>query len=329
MTTAFGIEVPSELPGFGPRYTAYLEEVRKRVRQALADAPEPAQILPFFERGKGLRALVTLAAAEAATGEVEPAFPAAEAIELLHGAAIFHDDIIDEAAQRRGLTALHVQAGLGSALVLGDYVMLLAFSRIGRAAAELGPARCLRAMEVLNECARECCRGQVQELLTSQAAETEEEYERLVAHKTGAQFVAAAVLGAILGGAPEAHVAALREYATNLGVAFQIRDDVLDLEGRSDLLGKPVGNSLAHGRPMLPLILLRKATGRPVPRWGSGEDSTRSIVRLLRRHGVLAQIERMLEVRSRRAIAALEALEASEGRKVLEAIADYATRRDR
>jgi len=313
-------------------YGRSLRQVRNYLLDAAADAPIGTSLVPFFERGKALRAAIVLAATDAAGGDSSRMVPAAAAVEFLHAAALVHDDIIDAAERRRGLPSLHTQLGIGPAIVLGDYVMLLAFSRLGSCGAAFGAERTLAALQLLRDCAMLCCRGQTEELMLPSEPDHETLYFRIIARKTGAQFVAAALLGAILHGAAPETRALLEEYAMNMGIAFQIRDDMLDLLGAPEEMGKPVGNSWAENRPMLPLIYLNEV----VPDLGLNFGTTKpwhltlaALAELLNEHHVLDRVEETLSSYRDRALRALTMLPTSEGVRVLTALGEYAVSRDR
>jgi geranylgeranyl pyrophosphate synthase len=314
------------------RYDESLRQVRDDLQDAVAEAPHGALLRPFFTRGKGLRAMMVLAATDAAGGDSARLVPAAVAIELLHAAALFHDDIIDGAEQRRGFPSLHVQVGIGPAIVLGDYLMLLAFSRLSAPANDFDAERTVAALQLLRDCAMLCCRGQVEELVLPAEEDPEQLYFRIVSRKTGAQFVAAASLGALLEGAPPEKQAWLEKYAMNLGIAFQIKDDMLDILGTPEEMGKPRGNSWAEGRPMLPLIYLNQAAapvGTKLCTVTSRPAGLPRIADLLQECHILDRIEATLACYRDRALRALRMLPPSEGVAALAALAEYAVNRNR
>ena len=150
--------------------------------------------------------------------------PAAVSIELLHLASLVHDDIIDDAAERRGVPALHVAVGSDRALVLGDLLIVSAFEELTRARPRLPPD----AVGRLAQAARACCTGELEELGDGTGAISEDAYLRIVAKKTGSLFAASAALAAIVAGADADAIAALSALGTELGVAYQIRDDLHD-----------------------------------------------------------------------------------------------------
>jgi len=292
-------------------YAPHVERTRCSLLRRLTDAPAAQVVRPYFERGKMLRAYLVFASASAVGGEPSSVAMAAEAIELLHGASLFHDDIIDCAAERRGLPSLHERIGVGPALVVGDYLLLHAFAVLAEARECHPLPRVLEATDTLNDLARRCCRGQFDELGAGPWI-PEEEYLAIVRGKTAAPFVGAGVLGALLGGGDGAGVACIRQYAEALGVAFQIGDDLLDLVGQPGALGKPAGNSLDRGRPLLPLIYLRAGAaaeaqaGSPAPL----EDAVDrpEIVRLLTERGILDRVRDVQRVHYERALEALTGL---------------------
>jgi len=304
-----------------------IERCRRRLVSRLRNAPAGAALGEYLGRGKMLRASLVFLSCAAVGGDPERALMAAEAIELIHGGSLVHDDLIDEADERRGLPALHRRVGESAALVLGDYLLIRAFDALGEARG-LHPAdRVLEALRTLSHLAQECCRGQLEELDLSDQPVSEEGYLSIIRGKTAAPFMAASVLGALLGGGTDEEIARLRQYGLSLGIAFQIYDDVLDVAGAEDALGKPVGNSLAHGRPMLPLIYLRQDGAseealRQVRRAGSPLDR---VMGLLEAHGVLDRVRATQEAFIDAAIASVAGFAPSTDVEILRALPIQAT----
>jgi geranylgeranyl pyrophosphate synthase len=293
-------------------------------------------LYPYFARGKMLRASLVFAAATAVDGSrPDDVMMAAAAIELLHGASLIHDDIVDHAATRRGLPALHQQLGVGPALVVGDHLLLLAFAALGEARACHPPGRVLDALDTLNALARDCCRGQFDELRAGRWM-TEQAYLAVVRGKTGAPFVAAGVLGAVLGGGTPSEIAHIRAFAQELGVAYQIGDDLLDLLGDPNMLGKPVGNSLALGRAMLPLIYLGQARAEalrtsvgeaaamPSASAAATDERRRGLAQLLQREGILDRVRRVQQAHVDAAFIAADNLSNTAGVDALHGLASRA-----
>ena len=203
--------------------------------------------------GKRLRPLVLLLAGRAYTSDIDSLVTAAAGVELLHTASLVHDDSIDRAALRRGRPTLNSSLSSGAVILIGDF--LFAQSAI-LAAATQSP----RVVGIFASSLGDICDGQLREMIDAHRVEqSRDEYERRIYGKTAALFAGAAEMGAVLGGAPESHIAALRGYGADLGMAFQIMDDVLDLREETAGLGKPAGNDLLQGTVTLPTMIYAQA----------------------------------------------------------------------
>jgi geranylgeranyl diphosphate synthase type I len=201
--------------------------------------------------GKHVRAAVALVAAEACGASVEAAVPGAVAIELVHNFSLLHDDVIDGDRQRRHRSTVWAEFGVGAAIIAGDALAVLAMEVLlehpnpyaPRAAIEL--ARGTQAM----------IDGQADDIaFESRPLVSVEECLRMGERKTGALLSCAAALGAILAGAPEASVQAMRDYGRHLGIAFQAVDDLLGIWGDPSVTGKPVGSDLRQHKKTLPVV---------------------------------------------------------------------------
>ncbi|MFC7237187.1 polyprenyl synthetase family protein [Saliphagus sp. GCM10025317] len=190
--------------------------------------------------GKRVRPTVTVLACETVGGEASDAVDFGVGIELVHTASLVVDDIIDRSALRRGTTSAWSELGYGPAIITSDGLLGEAFALFSS-----DPA----AMQVVSEAMVELGVGEATELEAK--PETEAEYMTLARRKTGALFRAAAELGAIAADADTFTVEALGEYAERVGVAFQIRDDVLDAVADPEALGKPTGHDAVMERPSL------------------------------------------------------------------------------
>jgi geranylgeranyl pyrophosphate synthase len=220
--------------------------------------------------GKRFRPVLTLASAEAvaAAAEIDEAaardraLPAACAIEFIHTYSLVHDDLpaMDNDTLRRGRPTSHVVFGEGMAILAGDGLLTLAFEIMGSDSEQTGsdPARRLRAIGVIARAAGATgmVGGQAIDLqAVGRGGQLDADSLRAMhARKTGALITAAAVSGAILAGAPDALVGAIRKYAVELGLAFQIVDDILDVEGEAAALGKTAGKDAAAGKPTYPAL---------------------------------------------------------------------------
>jgi geranylgeranyl diphosphate synthase type II len=250
-------------------------EVDTALERYLPEAPAcPARVgdamrYSLFAGGKRLRPILALAAAEAiaaAHGEAVDegrarALPAACALELIHTYSLVHDDLpaMDNDTLRRGRPTSHVVFGEGQAILAGDALLTEAFALMAREPDDPGLApRKLRAIRIVAEAAGACgmVGGQAIDLdaAGSGASFDGEGLRAMHARKTGALIRAAAAAGAVMAGATDSQLAAIETFASHLGLAFQIVDDILDVEGASQDLGKTAGKDAAAGKPTYPAL---------------------------------------------------------------------------
>ena len=182
----------------------------------------------MVSEAKLLRATLVLASGSPLGASSSALIPAAVSIELLHLASLVHDDIIDEATERRGVPALHLAMGHDRALVVGDLLIVAAFDVIGQMRVAVPAEVFAGSVEALSEGAQRCCSGQIEELDTRDQMLSEDRYLDVVAKKTGSLFSVAASLGGLAAGAGDEDLATLATIGTELGVAYQIRDDLRD-----------------------------------------------------------------------------------------------------
>jgi len=226
----------------------YLERRRSLVAEQLeatVDAVEPDTLGEqlghvVLAGGKRVRPTVTVLVCEALGGEPEDAVDFAVGIELVHNASLVIDDIIDESDLRRGSDSAWAAFGHGPAIIASDGLLGEAFALFSSDE---------RAMQVVAEAMVELGEGEASELVEEPTSEGE--YMTLARRKTGALFRAAAELGAIAADADAYTVEAVGDYAERVGVAFQMRDDVLDATADTEKLGKPAGQDAAMERPSL------------------------------------------------------------------------------
>lgn len=213
-----------------------------------------------FAGGKRLRPVLTMAAAGAAGGEPSRVLPAACAIELIHAYSLIHDDLpaMDNDDFRRGKPTSHRVFGEAIAILAGDALLTLAFELMAKNVPDDpdGPARVLRVIAEIAGAAGTAgmIGGQVADTLFADQEVDPATLEYIHRHKTGALYRAAVRSGAILAGAGEDTLRSLTEYADYLGLAFQIRDDILDVEGDQAKLGKPVGSDKRNKKATYPRL---------------------------------------------------------------------------
>jgi geranylgeranyl diphosphate synthase type II len=236
----------------------YFAERRRLVDVALDECLPPATAYPpaiheamrysVFAGGKRLRPLLVVAGAEAAGGEIAHVLPAACAFELIHTYSLIHDDLpaMDDDDYRRGRLTSHKVYGEAVAILAGDALLTHALGLVA-ANAGLGKATaegCLRALAEIAEAAGTAgmIGGQVVDVQSEGSGGSAETLEYIHTHKTGALIRAALRVGAILAGARAPLLEALTRYAERLGLAFQVVDDILDVEGSLETLGKTAGS---------------------------------------------------------------------------------------
>jgi geranylgeranyl pyrophosphate synthase len=236
-------------------YQLVVEDLAKVRRQldsvAEVDHPPLAEMLRhILEGGKGIRPALNLLSGKFYNYNLDLLLPMATAIELMHTATLVHDDAIDKSAVRRGKPTVNEVWGEERAVLLGDYV----FARAGEFAADTGN---LRVIKLFSQTLQTISSGEIVQADDAfKLEQTRQHYLERIAGKTASLFSLATISGAILSEAPEDSIKILNDYGFNLGVAFQIVDDILDFAGTEEEMGKPIGSDLAQGTLTLPAMLL-------------------------------------------------------------------------
>ncbi len=279
-------------------------------------------------RGKRLRAQLTLLAARLC-GRVTPAaYQLAAVLELFHAATLLHDDVLDEASRRRHRRTLNDHFGNSVAVLAGDYL----FTQVMRVAfAELPP----RVQTELARTAQQVCLGEIAEQrFRGRVSLTAQQYQQVIAQKTASLFAACGAGGAMLADATPRQVERLRCFGLNVGLAFQIQDDLLDLTSRPGRIGKPVGADFKAGYLTLPVILglrqlrvqRRQALLRALRQGEAGLSKVRSLLAGTEAFGRTAAAARDLVQTAERS---LDGFPASPAKRQLLALARLAVERDR
>ncbi|WP_311519090.1 polyprenyl synthetase family protein [uncultured Actinomyces sp.] len=307
-----------------------------RVEQLLTDSVKGSddlihELLSHLAKagGKRLRPALTLICAHLGS-EGQPAsdqiVAAATAVELTHLATLYHDDVMDAAPQRRGVTATQLQWGNNRAILAGDVL----FSRASLLVSKLGQ----RIIEYHAQTFERLCMGQLHETFGPGDADLVDFYIQVLADKTGSLIAASAVFGGWLSDADDALVDAVRVFGERVGVAFQIADDVIDFASDEALTGKSAGTDLVEGVVTMPVLLLRRrAEAGLLDEDGkklladiddgdlTDDDLLASVVERLKHHEVLDETR----VKAREwADLALEALEPIPDSPVKEALVQFA-----
>ena len=223
--------------------------------------------------GKRVRPAVALLSGRMGDYSLDHLVPLAASIELLHSATLVHDDVIDAAPTRRGRATANSLAGNAASVMVGDYMFAHAAELIARTG----------NIDVIRLFARtlmEMATGELhQDLGAYSYGQGMREYFNRIYGKTASLFATAAQGGAMVSGLDEAQALSLREYGENLGMAFQIVDDILDFTGDSSEMGKPAGSDLMQGTLTLPALLLieRNPASNPVKRYFDGRNKTKNL----------------------------------------------------
>lgn len=304
----------------GQRWPDTTDQLSAIVRYALLPA------------GKLLRPIMTLQCAEAVGGDVRRLLPAALGMEYLHVATLVHDDIIDADEFRRGRPAVPVAYGLSNAILAGDHLIFSAFASIVEGDVGASAAHVVAAVGVLAEAGKDLCRGQVVEADMARDLEAGvAAYHRMVSLKTGALFRAVCHIGALLGGADAALASRFARYGVHVGVAFQIRDDLLAYAAPERANGKPATSDLSNGRPTLPLLLAYESGTRAqrrllmdiLSRGHAGIDELTQVGDVLRATGAMERARAQMAAHAESAHAELVGLTASPSVDVLAGIAHW------
>lgn len=306
-----------------------LDEVETTI-QAVAnvDFPFQAELLSYCLQGGGkrIRPVLTLLAGKLFDYNRDAVLPMATAIELMHTATLVHDDAIDHSAVRRGRTTVNIVWGEEIAILLGDYL----FARAGEFATNTGN---LDVVRLFTQTLAIISSGEINQAHNAfNLNQTRQQYIDRIFGKTASLFILSTQSGAVLGHAPQAGITALREYGYNLGVAFQIVDDILDFTSTEEEMGKPIGSDLSQGTLTLPamFILERYPENNPVKSIfenRGGQDDIQRAIELVRSSTIVQDCYALASEYVSQACRHLEGLSDGAGRQRLVEIAEYVVAR--
>lgn len=302
---------------------AGLKAVNKKLHDVVrseVDVLDEASRHIIASGGKRVRPQLVLLSYLAAGGDdLEEAVPLAAAVELIHTATLVHDDINDHSLTRRGKITVHARWGRTFALLAGDYLFAKVYEMMAPYGAHYNRIMAGATVELVE--------GETLQAAAAKAGTMDREtYKRIISLKTASLFRAAATTGALLAGAGDEVVEALDEYAHNLGLTFQIVDDVLDIVGDPEKLGKPVGLDVAQGMGVS-TVAMQQQNGRK--QLEAESDPYQRLMSQLRESGA-AEVARAEAYQvAERARAALHTLPPSAARDGLEALVDAVLERDR
>lgn len=279
--------------------------------------------------GKRIRPLLALLCARAFSYQGDQHINLATVIEFLHTATLLHDDVVDMSEMRRGRPTANTRWGNPSSVLVGDFIYSRAFQLLVTIAD-------MQIMEVMATTTNKISEGEVLQLVNQHnVAASEADYLNVIHNKTAILFAAACHSAAILAAADASVQQKMHSFGLEVGMAFQLIDDVLDYSGDSAELGKNVGDDLAEGKPTLPLIYVlqhgtadEKALITEAIRDG-GLEHLESIINIVRDSGALDYTRRNAEQRIKTALACLDVVPASSYREGMEAIAQAAISRSK
>lgn len=206
--------------------------------------------------GKRMRPILILLMAKNFGEITDVTQHAAVGLELLHTASLVHDDVVDESGERRGQKSVNAMFDNKVAVLVGDYILSTALLHVSYTHSEI-------IVRHLAELGRTLSNGEILQLSNIQNSDISEEvYYQVIKQKTAALFEACAAIGALSAGAPEEEIQEAKKFGQNLGVIFQIRDDIFDYYDQANV-GKPTGNDMAEGKLTLPVIYALRSTGSP------------------------------------------------------------------
>ncbi len=272
--------------------------------------------------GKRIRPTLVMLSCEAFGGNAQDALPAAAAVEMFHNFTLLHDDIMDNASVRRGKPSVAAEWGDNVAILSGDAMMIYSYRLLSQVPAHLLP----RVMEIFTTTALQVCEGQQYDMdFETRQKVSVVEYMNMIELKTSVLLAGAAAIGAVLGGASDADSRKIYRYALELGLAFQLQDDLLDSYGREEELGKKIGGDILEGKKTC-LMLNAMSRATEEDREGlrhthlddklSPQEKIARVKEVYDRYDVPRMINQQITTRFDRALSILSTLEIPEERTV-------------
>ena len=279
--------------------------------------------------GKRVRPQLAMIASQMFGGKDEEVLPAALALEVFHNFTLLHDDVMDKADVRRGRPTVHVKWNENTAILSGDQMLIEAYKLLSGVPADKLP----RVLQLFNQMATEICEGQQYDVdFESQEHVTIDEYLKMIRLKTSVLLANALQTGAYIAGAGEQAQEALYQFGINIGLAFQIQDDILDVWGDPKTFGKAVGGDITCNKKTFVYLeairrLGNEAKGNELQQWYSQvlEDNTEKIAavkEIFEQLDVRAACEKVVEDYTQKALALLNQLPQNQATEQLRKLAD-------
>jgi octaprenyl-diphosphate synthase len=312
---------------------ADLEKVEREIGlESVASVEAINYINQYLQAGGGkrLRPILVLLSGRLLGDANDSLIRMAAVVEMIHTATLVHDDVIDLAKTRRGRPSINVVWGNHTSVLAGDWLYMQAFQLALR-------ERHFPTLDLLINLTQMMVEGELLQLeRIGKIAVTEADYMELIDRKTASLFAACARLGAISAGAGEAVEMQMGDYAWNLGIAFQLVDDILDFTSREKILGKPVGNDLREGKVTLPLIYAletadaeeRKLVETVLADGSYDQVPFSKILHILNRHQGIERAQERAQAFTEKARAIIAQFPPSPYQRALTAVTDLVTARD-
>lgn len=327
------MDVKQELKKRADFFNQQLEKYLKNGKpDALYDA---ARYLPLAG-GKRLRPCLAMISCEIVNGDITRVIPLSVSLELIHNFTLVHDDIMDKSKLRRNIPAVHIKFGEPTAIIAGDLLFTKAFEAMHHTQGDLSVFKNVEFG--LIDCIREICEGQELDIeFEKRQIVSEDEYIEMILKKTAVFFMYAAESGAILGGGARDQSQALNEYGKNLGLAFQIHDDYLDISSSEETLGKDIGNDIRNGKKTLIAVhSLHNAQGEDKKNLNNvfgnknaTEPQIKQVFQLFKKTGSIEYAKKTAINYCEKAKKQLEIFPDSNAKQILLGLADYSIKREK
>jgi geranylgeranyl diphosphate synthase, type II len=330
------------LTGVNSRFKTLYEKERLKIEERLNDALKNRKPHSLYKPaayvlasgGKRLRPLLVLFSVKAAGGKLNKAYNAAVAVELLHNFTLVHDDIMDNADKRRGRLTLHKKYDLSTAILAGDSLLSIAYEFLMKDSGD----RIEEVLESFTKGLVEVCEGQSMDKDFELRKDVSiQEYIRMIEKKTAAMAEMCCIIGANIAYASQTEIEALSRFGKNIGIAFQIQDDLLDISGNESEFGKFVGGDLVEGKKTyLFLKALSKAKGKErtefikvMDKKGIKQYEIPRYKELYYKLGIMDDARKEIKKYSKKAISHLKYLKKQEDRELFLWLADSLINRNK
>lgn len=313
-------------------YSMYsIEELQKKISDSLKNLPVYGKPDGLYQPisytmeqgGKRIRPLFVLISNQMFGGNADDALPAATAIEIFHNFTLLHDDIIDRAPLRRGYETVYQKWNTNIAILSGDTMFAIAYGELAKSKAELLPA----LMKIFTKTAIEVCEGQQYDIdFEEQHNVNLDDYLNMIRLKTAVLLASSLKIGAIIAGASETDADKVYDFGINLGIAFQLQDDLLDAFGDQNVFGKQTGGDIAaNKKTVLYLKALEKAdieTAVELEKFYSlngisPEEKVKKVMAIFSKLDVQPETERLINKYFQKAIGLLDEIQVDENDKVV------------